>query len=525
MENNLKRSKTMEANDKLSLSKKSRLNLVIDFLLVTFFLCFFMMTVFLYKRMESIEQKLYRIKNNHNFFSLIKIDDFDSLKKFKKASYIVLNILAGLDFIILYINIIYLLFHPFIGLKLNFIVNISYFGIIIIRIIMQGNRPFWKYNNYKLIEETDCRTDYASPSAFLFFFSFFYLYSILSFQKLNKQKIKLIYRFLIFFIHIVLILVIALTFLGEILDDFFHQLTFSAVLGYILICILLAKDKNIHNFIFQTMKNKYNARKYKIKMFFYIIGLIVLTLIAAFFIDENDIYSIKYKLKNCKNVKLFGVKESLKDLDNVISIVGAIWGSSFTLDQNIRKWWGKTSITISIIKIIIIIIFNGAFIVLKYFLPKLITDVELNFILDLIINFLENFLTFGIIPLIFNKWGLISKDDQINVLRTTLFKKKSDDEIIILNTENKNEEKDKQEKDTDKDKEKKDKEEKKSDEKENEIKDKSDKDDKDEKSNKKSKEENKEIYGDSNLVENVQNEDEEEEYLYLEGIDENENKK
>ena len=36
----------------------------------------------------------------------------------------------------------------------------------------------------------------------------------------------------------------------------------------------------------------------------------------------------------------------------------------------------------------------------------------------------------------------------------------------------------------------------------------------------KNKEENKEIYGDSNLVENVQNEDEEEGYLYLEGIDE-----
>ena len=41
----------------------------------------------------------------------------------------------------------------------------------------------------------------------------------------------------------------------------------------------------------------------------------------------------------------------------------------------------------------------------------------------------------------------------------------------------------------------------------------------------KNKEENGEIYGNSNLVENVQNlEEEEEEYLYLEGIEEENNK-
>ena len=514
--NSLNRPKSMELNEKLSLSKRSKLNLAIDFLLVTFFSAFLIMTIFLYSRMESIEQKLYRIKN-HNFFSLIKFNDFNSLKTFKKASYIVLNILAGLDFIILYINIIYLLFHPFVGLKLNFIVNLSHYGIIIIKIFMQGSRPFWKYNYSKLIEETECRTDYASPSPFIFFFCFFYLYSILSFQKMKKQKIKLVYHFIIFFIHFLLMLAIALIFLGEILDEFFHQLIFSAILGYMLICFLLLKDKNIHNFIFQTLKNKYNARKYKIKMFFYIIGLIILTLIASFFIDENNIYLIKQKLKNCEGVKSYGMKESLKDLDYVISIVGAIWGSSFTLDQNMRKWWGKTKVTISIIKIIIIIIFNGAFIVLKYFLPKWIIDIELNFIVDLFINFLQNFLTFGIIPLIFNKCGLVLKEDRINVIRKTLLKKKITDEFVILTTENENEEKDKQEKD--KDKEKKDKDENKSNEKDNAIKDKKDKIDKDEESSKKSSEENKEI---SNLVENVQKEDEEEEYLYLEGIDQNE---
>ena len=297
--------------------------------------------------------------------------------------------------------------------------------------------------------------------------------------------------------------------MGETFDEFFHQLIFSSILGYILICFLLAKDKNIHNFIFQTLKNIYNARKYKIKIFFYITGLLIITLIASFFIDENNIYSIKQKLKNCKDVKLFGIKESLKDLNYLFNIVGAVWGSSFTLDKKLRKWWEKSSKAILIIRLIIIIIFNGAFMTLKYFLPKLIIDAEFNFVINILINFLQNFLTFGIIPLILDRFGLISND---NLFRPSIFKKEKDDEIIILNTENKEEDK----KENENEKNENDKE-------ENakiNIKNENDKNEKDENINQKNKEENKKIYGDSNLVENVQNEDEEEGYLYLEGIDE-----
>ena len=515
MENNLIKNKPPEPTEKLNLNKKTKINLTLDFTLVTLFSIFFIMNIFLFSKMELIEQKLYKIKN-HNYFSLLKIVDFNTFKIFKKASYIILSILAGLEFLILYINIIYLIFHPFIGLKLNFVINISHFGIIILKILLQGNRPFWKYQNNKLIEETLCKTDYASPSPSIFFFSFFYLYSILSFQKLKKQKLKLLYRFFIFFIHLILIFIIILIFMGETFDEFFHQLIFSTVLGYILICFLLAKDKNIHNFIFQTLKNIYNARKYKIKIFFYITGLMIITLIASLFIDENNIYSIKQKLKNCKDVKLFGIKESLKDLDYLFNIVGAVWGSSFTLDKNLRKWWGKSSKAILIIRLIIIIIFNGAFITLKYFLPRIIIDAEFNFVINILINFLQNFLTFGIIPLIFDKFGLISKDGQINLFKPSLFKKEKDDEMIILNMDNNEEDKKEKEKDKNENK-------KEENAKINIIKKENDKNDKDENINninQKNIEENKEIYGDSNLVENVQNEDEEEGYLYLEGIDE-----
>jgi magnesium-transporting ATPase (P-type) len=181
-----------------------------------------------------------------------------------------------------------LILHHFIGLKLIFVVNISHYSLILLKIIIQGHRPLWDLRNRKLLKETSCMTDYASPSLFLFFIFFFYLYSIISIQKLKKQKIQLIPRIFIFLIHSILTFGI-LIMISSTLNEYFHQLIFTIILGYILICLLLAKDKKIHNFIFQTLKNIYNARRYKIKTFFYVIGLIIITLISSYFIDENDL--------------------------------------------------------------------------------------------------------------------------------------------------------------------------------------------------------------------------------------------
>ena len=319
---------------------------------------------------------------------------------------------------------------------------------------------------------------------------------------MKKNNFKMIYRIILFFIHFLLTFSVIII-LGEILDEYFHQLIFTTILGYILICILLAKDKNIHNFIFQSLKNIYNARKNKIKIFFYITGLLIITLISTYFIDEYNISSIKQKLKKCKEKKLFGMKESLKDLGYIFGIIGAVWGASFTLERNISKWWGKNSNGILIIKFIIMLIFNGLFITLKFFLPKLISDIELNFVLSMLINYLQNYFTFGIIPLIFNKFGLISKDKKINLFKKSIFKEEKDDYgFIDLDIENKKEIENKDEK--------------KSNEETNNIKNNLIENNK----YQKNKQENEEIYGNSNLVENVQNLEEEEEYLYLEGIDE-----
>ena len=220
------------------------------------------------------------------------------------------------------------------------------------------------------------------------------------------------------------------------------------------------------------------------------------------------------------------MNKSLYNIGHIFHITGAVWGASFTIEKNISKFWGKSSKCILIIKIILSVLFNGLFIILKYYLNK-INDIELNFILNILINFLQNFLTFGIIPLILEKFGLIEnerkfkrfdetknlniEDEQI-IFRTSIYKEekeKPDEGFIVLDKKPKN-----IESIDEKDEIKKDKGE------ENKL-IQGEASEENEFIWEKNKEGKDEIYGHSNLVENVQNvEEEEEEYLYLEGIEE-----
>ena len=508
---------------KLKLTRNAKINLVVGLTLVILFCIFFVMNIVIYSKLDTIELKLSRSRY-FNFISIFILEDLGLLKLLKTVVDFILPIFAGIEFLIIYINIIYIILHPFIGLKLIFVVNLSHFFLIILKVIIQGHRPFWEFRNKTIIEEMDCKTDYASPSLDLFFICFFYLYSIISIQKLKKKKFKLIQRIITFLIHCIIIVII-ITVSRLTLDAYFHQLIFTVILGYCLIGLLLVNDKNIHNFIFQTLKNIYNARKYKIKIFFYIIGLLIIALISSYFIDEKDLNQIKQRLKNCPNKKIFGTKESLKDISHISSIVGSVWGCSYTLEKNISKWWGNSSKFILMMKLIMSILINGVFIATKYFIPKLINDIEFNFVLDLVLNFFQNFFSFGLIPQIFEKVGLINNskefkkdspaksnnDDKIILFRTTIFKEekdKSDEGFVLVNKEIKEEKEEKEDNNIIEE-----------DNKENAM-NISGISDENEFLYGNNKEDNEEIYGHSNLVENVQNIEEENDYLYLEGIEE-----
>jgi hypothetical protein len=299
-------------------------------------------------------------------------------------------------------------------------------------------------------------------------------------------------------------------------------------------------DKKIHNFIFKVLKNIYNTRIYKMKIFFYILGVVILTKISINFIEEKDSNIIKQTLKNIsicndEDFENFGIKQSFIELSYIFGVVGAFWGASFTVEKNIGKWWGSSSKRIFAIKVLSIFLVNSFFIFSKYYSPYLFNtyQYELNFILKSLLNFLQYFFLFGIIPIILEKIKLIEKkrrkssgnskniirdedDDDIILFRTSIFKDEKKDEdnegFVVLDKEvvkkgslNEIEEKRKKEKDKNNNGDN-----------ENEALNKSDEeiiiiDKKDGKT--------EEIYGPSPLVENVHNLEDEEEYqLVYEGM-------
>jgi len=539
-------------SNKLKLTKKSKLNLAFKTIIITLFLVFFAMSTVIYSKLESIELKLYQRKQYY-FIPLFFSDYVVLSKSFKTFINFTLDIISGLNSITVYISIIYLTLHPFIGLKLVFVVNISHYFLSIIKIILQAHRPSWDITDDKFNKEALCKNDYASPSVHIFFCCFFSLYSIISVKLLTKQKFKKFHKFLIFLFHF-LFIGILLIILAVAFDEYFHQLIFSIIISFVFICFLLEKDKRIHNFIFKTLKNVYNTRIYKMKIFFYILGLIVITMISLYFIDENGSNIIKQKLKNieaCTNedFELFGIKQSFYDLSYIFGVVGAFWGASFTVEKNIGKWWGGSSKNIIIIKILSIIIVNIVFIFLKYFLPYLFNNYEFNFIIKSLLDFLQYFCLFGVIPLFLEEMELIERkkkfkneeninyrnrikkegDDEVILFRTSIFKEEKkkgyDEGFVILDTEIKKKEDLAKSKDE-----------------ENinintEIQNNNDlerldkSDDENEENemvyDKQKENAKEEIYGPSPLVENVQKLEDEEEIFFLEGMEDegNDNKK
>ena len=539
-------------SNKLKLTKKSKLHLAFKTIIITLFLVFFAMSTVIYSKLESIELKLYERKQYY-FISLFFSDYVNLSRTSKTFINYTLDIISGLNTLTVYISFIYLTLHPFIGLKLVFVVNISHYCLSIIKIILQPHRPFWDINDDRFNKEALCKNDYASPSMHIFFCCFFSLYSIISIKLLTKKKFEKLHKFLIFFFHF-LFMGILIVILSVAFEEYFHQLIFSIIISFVLICFLLEKDKNIHNFIFKALKNVYNTRIYKMKIFFYIIGLIVLTIISIYFIDENA-NIIKQKLKKIEactdeDFEYFGIKQTFNDLSYIFGVVGAFWGASFTVEKNIGKWWGGSSKNIVIIKILSIIVVNIVFIFLKYFLPYLLNNFEFNFIIKSLLDFLQYFCLFGVIPLFLEEMELIERkkkfkneeninyrnrikkegDDEVILFRTSIFKEEKkkgyDEGFVVLDTEIKK--KDNVKKVIDQE----------NTNINNEIQNKYlerlDKSDDENEENEmvydKQKENAKEeIYGPSPLVENVQKLEDEEEIFFLEGMEEggegNDNKK
>ncbi len=356
---------------------------------------------FLYIPMEIIlEKKLLKIEIEH-IFPLIKSINNSFFLKF---SDFIENKLIHKDSIMIYTCIIYVLFHPIIGLKITLVMNVFYYFGILIKCLIQGKRPNWLLNEDIQI----CSTSYSNPSGSFFIFSFFYLYTFVSFKSaFHKEKNKNYYstfsKIILFSIYFFIFVISSLIYLFYKLH-FIFEIIYTFCLTLFSITIIIDFDNIIQRNLTKKLKNIFKARKYKIRIFLYVIGMEFLAVVSYFFITENsNLSDVEDKIANSnkcsqQSKEELGLQKTFRNISYSLGIIGAFWGACFTVEYNISKWW-NSNLFFCFIKIIITLIFS--FSILYSFSQIEYVTYEFNFLVNCFKYFIFYFINFGIVPFIF----------------------------------------------------------------------------------------------------------------------------
>ena len=402
---------------------------------------------FLYIPMEIIlEKKLLKTEIEH-IFPLIKTINNSFFLKF---SDFIENKLIHKDSIMIYICIIYVLFHPIIGLKITIVMNIFYFFGILIKCLIQGKRPNWLLNE----DIQKCYSSFSNPCVSFFNFSFFYLYTLISFKTLSQnENQKNFYssfnKIIIFSIYFFILFTISLIYLFYKIH-FIFEIIYTFSLSLISITIIIDFDKIIQNNLCKKLKNIFKARKHKIRIFLYVIGMQFFAVISYFLMVDNiDLNEVEDKILNSKictqqNKEELGLQNTFSNISYIFGIVGAFWGVCLTIEFNVGKWW-NSNFCFSIIKIIITLIFS--FIIQYSFYQIHYITYEFNFVIDSLKYFSFYFINFGFVPILFQLFKLTDKNfvefenkkRKISLFKPSIFAmKKRIYEIKILENEIKN---------------------------------------------------------------------------------------
>ena len=383
-----------EMYNRIALTDKSIFSLVLRVIIISLCCIFFPLDAIIDIRLEQIEINTYLNKRNQLF---IQTDGF------QKFVDIITRILGTNDFIMIYISIVYIIGHPFIGLKLMLICCFFQYIIILLQIIFQANRPFWDSNQVKTI----CNNSYPNPSSTFFFCCFFYIYCILSFKMFNKKKFTKNHQIILLVVYLIYISMLYFLFITSYFL-YHHQIVFDIVLSTVVLVLLISFDTKIYNFIFKFLKNLYNTRVYKMKILYFVIGLYALEFIILSFFEETEMNNIKDNLMDnpyCTEyeIETLGTKAGVLKTTFVASLAGAFWGSAFTVEKKVGKWWNRDSKKNVIIKVVCTLILCGGFIALTYLMAKISDNFDVYLALKAIAGILESYCVFGLLPLLFQK--------------------------------------------------------------------------------------------------------------------------
>lgn len=344
---------------KLRLSKRSR-NLIILRVIILFFVC-------IYVPIEVIFANSFNSLEDSILFSRIDSlmpDFFKNSQTLIFLSDMVIYLFSDKDMTMVYILLIYMIYHPFIAVKIVFVTHMVAFFFVLMRCLFQAYRPIWITS----VSVTElCLTSYANPSMHFYFLTFISLYSLLCVH-LVKRKSKRLGKckklLMLFF------LIIYITFFGFLIlikrINYLYQVNFSFTMSLLIIVVCLDLENLIHNFIFNALKNVLKIRKYKIKIFLLILTSNIFAIFIYNFIDaelldllfNNDLLKQHCTKSEMMNI---GLKSTFTEITYNYGIIGAYWGTSLTVEKNCGQWW-ESSFKNSLGKIVITLLLGGIYI-------------------------------------------------------------------------------------------------------------------------------------------------------------------
>ena len=378
--------------NRIPLSRNSKVTLVLRVLIISFCCIFFPFEAIIDSRLEKIELNSYLYNKGLLFIKS---------KTYQTFIDIVTTILGTNEAIMVYISIIYIIVHPFIGLKLILVYSGFQYLITVLKLIYQSHRPFW--NSDKVV--TLCKNSYPTPSLTFFSCCFFYLYVLIGIYMFQRKKFSFKQKAIIFTIYLGFISALYFMFVTT-LFIYHHQAVYNIIMSIVSIAVLIDYDSKIYNFIFNSLKNLYNTRVYKMKIFYLVLGLFVLEYLSIFFIEDKSENKIKENLRKNKycteeDIETFGIKECVLNTSFISGLVGAFWGSAYTVEKKVGKWWDKNDKKKITIKVICTLVVCGIFITILYLSKSLKSRFELYFGLKTILIFLQSYCIFGLLPVFF----------------------------------------------------------------------------------------------------------------------------
>ena len=164
--------KTSDYDYEKKLTKNSKYELITRIILFSLGIIFIPLSLMVTNSFDKIEIML--VFKNTISKEILSDNSFNNI-------FYVFKIIKNKDFMLGIASVLYILFHPYITLKIVFSSGILYYILIIMKCINQSKRPLWeKIIDNEINDIIACETSFSSPSEGIFFITLYFIYPYFS---------------------------------------------------------------------------------------------------------------------------------------------------------------------------------------------------------------------------------------------------------------------------------------------------------------------------------------------------------